>query len=197
MPIAHRNHVTFRIKLHKAVALICLIIKELNFSVIPRKFSLYNKRFRFLSVAYPPIRIMIDDIPASRHKQPPLYLSEKTQPQTLLHLHDVVHSPAIKTTNAPNGSAAFAFVLDTDLPRVSFGEDLTERECRAAGPSESLRRVSVMVEDVDGDEEEEEEPMEERTFLRDASLAEAATLLADLTADRNSALNLKEEEEDI
>lgn len=53
-----------------------------------------------------------------------------------------------------------------------------------------------MVEDVDGDGDEAEESMEERTFSRDASLAEAATLLADLTADRNSALNLKEEEEE-
>lgn len=54
-----------------------------------------------------------------------------------------------------------------------------------------------MVEDVDGDDQDEEPSIEERTFLRDASLAEAATLLADLTADRNSALNLREEEEDI
>lgn len=80
--------------------------------------------------------------------------------------------------------------------RASFGEDLSGRECRAAGLSESLRRVSVMVEDVDGDGDEAEESMEERTLSRDASLAEAATLLADLTADRNSALNLKEEEEE-
>lgn len=81
--------------------------------------------------------------------------------------------------------------------RVSLGVDRSKRECLAAGLSESLRRVSVMVEDVDGGDADEEPSIEERTFLRDASLAEAATLLADLTADRNNALNLREEEEDI